>query len=75
MKEILDIDTIEFQRIGPDFLRGISQIDMSGMYYKDDKFMLFYPESVRKKLIIDPDKCLFDVVHKDSYQMLTPKHT
>ena len=30
--------------------------------YKDDVETLWYPECQRKKLLIDPDKLLFDVI-------------
>lgn len=43
------------------------------MMYKDDVETLWYPECQRKKLLIDPDKLLFDVIPKQQYEYQLPK--
>lgn len=61
-KTILEIDDVEFQKI--DFVNK-SVLDTM---YKNDVETLWYPECQRKKLLIDPDKLLFDVIPRAQFE-------
>lgn len=68
LKEMSLIDIVQFQkmhRLAPDHLNSIYD-------YEQNKWVPFYPPFKRKKLLIDPDKVLFDVITMQEYQKNIP---
>ena len=66
-KRILELDDTEFQKV--DFVNK-SILDTM---YQNDIEKVCYPECQRKKLLIDPDKLLFDVIPKSQYDLQLSK--